>query len=174
MIWQPGRTWSLDSKLADISNLAKRSGEAATDSGCTAQGVYRPGWLNIEASACRAPWPLHYSQTSLAACTFDKVSCILQQFAIVSWRCADMEHAGRRTRCGVLGALQKCRPSSRCLPEGGVESSACKDAKRQHCKLRRITVEGSTQCGQTCKFRPTNKDQTHSYALGSCLSMAFA
>ena len=30
---QAGRTWSLESKLADISHLAKRSGEEATDNG---------------------------------------------------------------------------------------------------------------------------------------------
>jgi len=47
--------WSFESRLADISHLAKRSAAEATVRGCTAQGVYKPGWLNIDTSACLAP-----------------------------------------------------------------------------------------------------------------------
>ncbi len=47
--------WSFESRLADISHLAKPSAAEATVRGCTAQGVYRPGWLNIDTSACLAP-----------------------------------------------------------------------------------------------------------------------
>ena len=112
------RTWSLDSKLADISQLAKRSAEEATDKGCTAHGVYRPGWLNMETSACRAPWPLHHTH-SFCACLlptdtsqhFSSRCTVMGSDAETDWMlvCRAVEEMQATEECNGVILKSKCR-----------------------------------------------------------------